>query len=148
MWRSLMSFNVEEKWCKIDDFWCIYRYLCITTVVKPKNLGTFRTGLSKSLTNVLRLLSITPSSTVLMLICTKMSQRPIFRLKKLPVPLSDFLLSLDLLFYYECTVIFTSQLYDYFTEIKMINWGIYGTPTSTRAQYISTWCLLQVDLLW
>ena len=59
---SLMSFNVEEKWCKIDEFWCIYRYP--TNVIKPKNLGTFRTGFSKSLTKVLHLSSVTPSTHV------------------------------------------------------------------------------------
>ena len=55
-----MSFNVEEEWCKIDEFWYIYRYP--KNVMKPKNLGTFRTGFSKSLSKVLRLLSVTPST--------------------------------------------------------------------------------------
>ena len=36
---------------------------CTTVVEKPKNLGTFKTGFSESLTKVLRLLSVTPSST-------------------------------------------------------------------------------------
>ena len=53
-----MSFNVEEEWCKIDEFWYIYRYP--KNVMKPKNLGTFRTGFSKSLSKVLHLLSVTP----------------------------------------------------------------------------------------
>ena len=51
-----MSFNVEEKWWKIDGLWCIYRYL-----MKTKNLGTSRTGFSKFFTKSVPWLSVTPS---------------------------------------------------------------------------------------
>ena len=39
MWWSLMSFNIEEKWWKIVDFWYTYRYPM--NVMKSKNLGLF-----------------------------------------------------------------------------------------------------------
>ena len=39
MWWSLMSFNIEEKWWKVVDFWCTYRYPM--NVMKSKNVGLF-----------------------------------------------------------------------------------------------------------